>query len=334
MPVLRSEVNVNGTMNDAFSTGAPGTVSRKQRLSGALRVNLRRWKPWVVVGALSVMLLVLTYAGSRTARPQKELVADTPHGKSLPALSRAAVNEAFSANDNALLPSAPMIARSASLAVVSRDFQASRSSLETILARYHGYSAKMDVSTPENAPREIRASLRIPVTQLDLSIQDLRTLGRVENESQSGEEVSQQHADLVARLKNSREIEDQLRTILQQRTGKISDVLEVEEQIARVRGEIEAMEASREGLEHRIGFAAVELHLTEEYQARLNSPAASAITRMHNALVNGYRKASETLLGGALFVAEYGPSLMIWLVVLGLPGFLLWKLHRKLRPVA
>ena len=100
---------------------------------------------------------------------------------------------------------------------------------------------------------------------------DLKTLGHVEKESQSGEDVSQQHADLAERLKTARETEERFRGILQQRTGNISDVLEVEESIARVRGEIESMEAEQTGLEHRVDFATIDLELVEEYNEEIAS---------------------------------------------------------------
>jgi Domain of unknown function (DUF4349)/Putative zinc-finger len=223
----------------------------------------------------------------------------------------------------------PMIARTVSLSIVVKDFVASRSSLDSILARHHGYSAQLNVGTPENAPRSLQASLRIPAPELALAVADLKTLGRVENESQSGEEVTQQHTDLVARLKNSRETEQRFRTILQQRTGNVVEVLQVEEGIARVRGNIERMEAEQKALEHRVDFATVELQLTEEYKAQLNPPAASVSTRIHNALVAGYRNASETVLGIVMFFAEYGPALFIWLVILVLPVILMWRRYRK-----
>ena len=110
-------------------------------------------------------------------------------------------------------------------------------------------------------------------------IAELKSLGHVENETQAGEEVTQQHADLVARLKNSRETEQRLQAILLQRTGKISDVLAVEQEIARVRGEIEQMEAEQKTLEHRVDFASIELSLAEEYKAQIGSPSPSNATR-------------------------------------------------------
>jgi hypothetical protein len=222
-----------------------------------------------------------------------------------------------------------MIARTIALAIVTKDFLASRASLDAILARHHGYAAQLTVSTTENAARSVQASLRIPAAELSSAVADLKALGRVESESQGGEEVTQEHADLVARLKNSRETEQRLQAILLQRTGKIADVLAVEQEIARVRGEIEEMEAEQKNLEHRVDFAAVKLQLTEEYKAQLNPPAASVSTRIHNAFVAGYRGASETILSFVLFFAESGPTLLIWLLIFFVPGWILWRRYRR-----
>jgi len=222
-----------------------------------------------------------------------------------------------------------MIARTASLSIIVKDFAASRLSLDSILVRHRGYSAQLNASTSETAQRSITASLRVPANELGAALAELKSLGNVETESQAGEEVTQQHADLVARLKNSRETEQRLQAILLQRTGKISDVLAVEEEISRVRGEIEQMEAEQKSLEHRVDFATIELRISEEYKAKLDNSSPSASTRIHNSLVAGYKSAAETLLGFVLFFAESGPTLLIWLVILLVPAFLLIRRFRR-----
>lgn len=226
-------------------------------------------------------------------------------------------------------PSAPMIARTASLSIFVKDFEAGRAALDGIMARHNGYAANLNVSTPQGAARVIQASLRIPAPQLAAALNELKALGRVEAESQGGEEVTQQHADLVARLKNSRETEQRLQDVLRTRTGKVKDVLEVEEEIARVRGEIEEMEAEQKALEHRVDFATIDLKLSEEYKAQLNTPAPSVWMQLHNAGVNGFRNAFETLLGIVLFFVESGPSIVLWLTILGFPAWLLWRRYRR-----
>jgi hypothetical protein len=226
------------------------------------------------------------------------------------------------------LSSGPMIARTVALSIIAKDFDSSRATLEAVLLRHNGYAADLNVATPQGAARMLQASLRIPATQLPAALVEIKALGRAEAENQNGEEVTQQHADLVARLKNSRETEQRLQAILTQRTGKVGDVLSVEQEIARVRGEIEQMEAEQKNLEHRVDFSTIDLKLSEEYKAKLDSPAPAISTLIHNAAVNGYRTVANTLLSIVLFFAEYAPVLTFWLLMFSIPAWLAWRRWR------
>jgi len=226
-------------------------------------------------------------------------------------------------------PATPMIARTVALSLVVKDFDSSRASLDAILARHNGYAAGLNVATPQGAARSLQASLRIPAPELAAALLEVKALGRLEAETQNGEEVTQQHADLVARLKNSRETEQRLQDVLRTRTGKVKEVLEVEEEIARVRGEIEQMEAEQKTLEHRVGFATIDVRITEEYKAQLTSPAPSVGTQLRNAGISGVRSAAEGVLGIVLFFAESGPTLLLWFAILLIPARILWRRYRR-----
>jgi len=253
---------------------------------------------------------------------------DTLATPAQPKATASVVNGALT-NPTGPSPAAPMIARTVSLAIQVKDVAGSRQALDAILAAYQGYAAELTINTPEGSARSFSASLRIPAPMLSAALTDLRGLGRVQNETQAGEEVTQQHADLLARLNNARETEKRLLAILQQRTGKVEEVLQVEEQISNTRGEIERMEAEQKALEHRVDFATVQLQLAEEYKAQLNGPSTSIGTRMRNAIVTGLGNAGDSLLGILLFFEEYGPVLLVWLVVLGVPAWFLWRRFRN-----
>ena len=107
--------------------------------------------------------------------------------------------------------------------------------------------------------------------------------------------------------------------------GEPVDVLAVEQEIARVRGEIEQMEAEQKTLEHRVDFATIELKLSEEYKAKLDSPAPAISTLVHNAAVSGYRNVADSLVSIVLFFAEYGPVLTFWLLLFFIPVWLVWR---------
>ncbi len=139
----------------------------------------------------------------------------------------------------------PMILRTAQVTVVTQDLDKARAGMDKIVQKYSGYVGDLTASSPSDGPRKLTATLRVPAAQLDSALAELKTLGRVASESQSGQDVTAQYIDLEARLSNSRNTEQRLIELLRQRTGKLSDVLEVETELSRVREEIERMEGER-----------------------------------------------------------------------------------------
>jgi uncharacterized small protein (DUF1192 family) len=219
----------------------------------------------------------------------------------------------------------PMIARTAELKLVIEKLDAARAEMERILKAHGGYAGQLSATTESDSARTLNATLRIPANQLDGTLAELKKLGRVVEESQKGDEVTQQYVDLTARLRNARATEKRLIEVLQTRTGKVHDVLEVEQEIARVREEIERMDAERKSMENRVQFATLTLTLAEEYNAQLNLTPLSTGGRLRNAVVEGYRDVSETALGIVLFFLQYGPSLLLWTAILFWPARLVWR---------
>ena len=65
---------------------------------------------------------------------------------------------------------------------------------------------------------------------------------RVEREYRSAQDVTTHFVDVEARLGNLRAAEQQL-MVLFERSGKVSDVLEVQRELTNVRGQIESLQA-------------------------------------------------------------------------------------------
>ena len=231
-----------------------------------------------------------------------------------------------SMNDNLAQPPAPMIARTASLKISAKDFQSARAGVDRIIASFHGFAASMTINNAVGEPQSLNAELHFPAAECNAALAALKALGRVEQEQQGGEEVTAQVVDLDARLKNARETETRLQDILKNRTGKVSDVLEVENQIAETRQSIEQMEGEQKALRDRITFSAITLDLHEEYQASLETNAPSAGRRIRNAIVDGFRSAAEGSIGLLVFLLNAVPSLLLATIILFWP--IRWVLRR------
>jgi hypothetical protein len=162
--------------------------------------------------------------------------------------------------------------------------------------------------------------VKVPADGLDAALAAFRSFGRVQNESQGSEDVTQQSIDLDARLANARHTEQRLAAVLEHRTGSVADVLTVEQEIARVRGTIEQMDAERKRLTTRVAFATLELRLDEERRAELGAPAQSIRGDLRNAAVDGLRAGAESALAALMFALRVGPTAGLWLLILAWPA--------------
>jgi hypothetical protein len=222
-----------------------------------------------------------------------------------------------------------MIIRTAQLSLITKEFDKARANLEAILKRHRGYVGELRAGGTTGSGRTLTATLRVPADQLDATMTEVKTLGRVESESQSGQDVTSQYVDLQARLTNARNTEQRLTDLLRNRTGKLSDVLEVEQELDLVRGEIEQMEAERKNMANQVSYATLNATITEDYKAELQVVPPSTSTRLSNAAIEGYRSMVDGVMTLALFLLSTGPSLLLWGAILFFPVRLLWKKVRS-----
>lgn len=290
------------------------------------------WAWAAAAGALILALVWIPRAPARRSVAQSVLTLpmeslngafEPPRLTPLPSPVESKTTQAASKTET--VAPGPMIERTAQLTLTTHDFDQIRARIDGILARHHGYVADLTLNAPETSSRSLNASLRIPAAQLDSTVAEFRQLGRVESESQSGRDVSKEYVDLVARLANARNAAQRLTQLLSQRTGKLSDVLAVESELARLQGEIEQMEAERKNTESQLAYAALQLNVGEYYKAQLRIAPDSTLARFRNAAVEGYRSMANGVIDTALFVVANAPSVLLWAALLFFPVRALWR---------
>ena len=222
------------------------------------------------------------------------------------------------------MPAGRMIAYQVSMTVEVKEFDAAKKKLRGIVEAEGGYTAQANFVETPRQPRRAILVLRVPAAKLATILNQIRELGRVKEEHLNSEEVTEQVVDLEARLHNARATEQRLIEVLNNRTGKVSDILQVEQEIARTREQIDRMEAQRQNLMKRVEMATVSLRLAEEFKAELQPAPVGTLTQLWNALVDGYDNFAGSILGIALFLARYGLSLILW-------GGICWLTWRAVR---
>ncbi len=219
----------------------------------------------------------------------------------------------------------PQIAYSAEISVATKEFAHSRSSLEEILERHHGYVAKLRmVGRP--AGSVLSATLRVPSSEYRSALAELKAVGLVEHEEEAADEITQQHNELEARLVNAQNEEQRIERLLRNQLDKSIDPASLERQVAMLRGEIERIQAERYGSGTRVSFANVFFSLREER----TSPAETIGAKLRNAAVSGLNDALESISTILLFLASRGPLLALWAVLIYVPARYFWRRRSQL----
>ncbi len=217
------------------------------------------------------------------------------------------------------------IAYSAELSVATKEFAHSRSSLEEILERHHGYVAKLRM-VGQPAGSILSATLRVPSSEYRSALAELKAVGLVEHEEEAADEITQQHSELEARLVNAQNEEQRIQRLLQNRDDKFSDSASLERQVAMLRGEIERIQAERYSSGSRVSFANVFFSLKEER----TSPAETIGAKLRNAGLSGLNDAFESISTILLFLAGRGPLLALWAMLLYFPARYFWRRRSQL----
>jgi len=155
-------------------------------------------------------------------------------------------------------------------------------------------------------------TLRVPAADLDPLTSWLEETVEVTSLSIHSEDVTRTWVDLSARLDNARHTEARLLSLLEAEAESLTDVLAVERELSRVRGDVESMEAQKRSLDGRIAMSTLSLSVTVQapYESTVSASFSDRITA---ALTGSLETMGET--GEAALLA--GVAASPWLMVLG-----------------
>lgn len=164
-------------------------------------------------------------------------------------------------------------------------------------------------------------TVRVPVDGVDGFVAEVSELGKLVYQAETSDDVTQEHVDLTARLANLRAQEERLRELIAQ-AASVEETLAVEQELWRVRGDIESLDAQVKYLERQAAMATVTIELTED------GPVVEG-WGFGEAFRDGIRAAAEVAAFAITFVIASSP---LWLV--GLALFFIVRTIRRRRRLA
>lgn len=190
-----------------------------------------------------------------------------------------------------------------------------------IVKKHKGFVQSSSEQFVTNSPI-MTMEVRVPAESLDVFLTELEKVGTLLSRSTNSEDVTMQVVDVEARLKSMRLEEEAYRRILLQ-AKKIPDVLQVQQRLTEIRGQIESLQAQYNVLREQVAYSTVNITLQQ-------SAAFESELQDKGWLGETWASAVKALkAGGRATVAA-----LIWLLILSpfwlVPLLFFWWLIKKL----
>lgn len=154
-------------------------------------------------------------------------------------------------------------------------------------------------------------TVRLPAESLEAFFTEATRLGTVKYQSEAADDVTQEHVDLAARLANLRAEEARLREFFDS-AKNVTEMLAIEQELSRVRGEIESLDAQVKYLERQAALATVTIELIEPKD--LVRPDGES-WGFADAVTNGFRGAAGVVKIAITFIIATAPIWAFGIVV-------------------
>ncbi len=158
--------------------------------------------------------------------------------------------------------------------------------------------AEDSAANVSRGPQSATVVARVPAKNLESLARSVAGLGEVTAQTAGQDDITAQVVDLEARLKNLRAEEIRLRSFLN-KANRVADMLSIERELSRVRGEIEAMQAQQRYLADQVAMAT--LTVTMSQPAPVVTPAGTN-WGFGDAVTRGVQSAAA-LLGSIITVS-------------------------------
>jgi copper chaperone CopZ len=173
---------------------------------------------------------------------------------------------------------------------------------------YVSSSSVYDSYYGSNNAKEGYVTVRVPESDSPKFIEDLGQLGKVTSKSESGRDVTEEYIDVTARLNNLKRQETRLFDVLNM-TTTVEEILSVEKELERVRGEIDSLTGRLNYLDDKIDFSTINVRVSEPRPITHSWGLRDAVSES----VNGF----ISMVNALIVLVGYILPLVIVLVVFG-----------------
>jgi len=193
----------------------------------------------IIPGIFISMLLVVTLSSCASGAPAPNTMEPAESSR----IQRSSENET---DDR-------MIAYSVSLGLSVKNPDDTRKAIVEEIKNYKGFivrETENDIST------------RIPTEDMDNFLNTIKSLGKIDNESKTGTDITDQYRDNTIRLNSLKSVRDRYLALLE-KANNVNDMVNIEKELERVNLEIERLEGRIRHAELSVSYSIINIRFVE-----------------------------------------------------------------------
>jgi uncharacterized lipoprotein NlpE involved in copper resistance len=155
------------------------------------------------------------------------------------------------------------IIRTANLNIEVEDYFLASQKAEEYAKKYNGYVSDSNAYKDANSKNTGTITIRVPEQYFDAVMAELTLIGEVQSKNTNGNDVTEQYIDLESRLNNAQAHEERL-VNMYKNASNIKEMMQVENELARVRQEVEQYQGRLNYLRNRVDLSTITVTLYEQ----------------------------------------------------------------------
>lgn len=189
---------------------------------------------------------------------------------------------------------AKKVIQTGSLSIDTGNLASTEEQIMSLVSEKNGSTDRINVVQDNNGQRRATYTLRVPQGSLQKLVDSIANLPDciVRQKTIGSQDVSEEYIDIQARLENMQRQESRLRELLA-RANTVDEVLKVENEITRVRTQLDAATGKLKALANRIELSTLQLSVREVSGGYWSTYGA----KLKHAFYDGIIAAGNVLLG-------------------------------------
>lgn len=216
-----------------------------------------------------------------------------------------------------------LLTYTATLRVRVGDPAARSGKADDIVERAGGYVQKQEQSGENASAPYARTTYRVPSAKYETVLDQLGKLGERTSLTQETDNVTQEVADVDARIDSANASLTRLRALLKE-ASDVEDLITIESEINRREADLESLQARQRALDKQVEYATITLNLSSTPEATTDEDETGFLAGLRA----GWHGFVAFLTGVATVVGALLPF-MIVLAPLTVAGYLVWRRLRR-----